>query len=311
MRLFAKSKQDGWLSLTSTADSICVAHIKRPKSAKPKVFLCESRAGSLQSDNDLQALAKDLGLSRYHCTTLLAPAEYQLLQVEAPAVPADEVKQAVRWRIKDMIEYPVDAATVDVLDIPHDAGNPNRQHFMYAVAARNEVVREHMGRFIERNKIPLEAIDVPELAQRNIASLLEEEGRGLVLLSFTSMCGLLTFTAGGELYHARQIDVTLEQMQDPDEERRTRVFERVALELQRSLDNFERQFPYVGVNRLLLAPFARQQEFCEYLKTYLYLQVGTFLLPDVLDMEGLPFDDPDDQARAFSALGAALREATA
>ena len=40
--------------------------------------------------------------------------------VEAPSVPATEVKSAVRWELKDLLDYPVDAATVDVADVPKD-----------------------------------------------------------------------------------------------------------------------------------------------------------------------------------------------
>ena len=41
--------------------------------------------------------------------------------------------------------------------------------------------------------IPLEVVDVPELAQRNLAHLLELEGRGLALLALDERGGLLTF----------------------------------------------------------------------------------------------------------------------
>ena len=103
-------------------------------------------------------------------------------------------------------------------------------------------------------------IDIPETAQRNISALLEDEGRGLALVSLGANGGLLTVTCGGELYQARQIDVALGQ--NMDEEHRSHAFERIALELQRSLDNFERQFPYIGVSRLLVAPFKHREEFC-------------------------------------------------
>ena len=183
---------------------------------------------------------------------------------------------------------------------------------MYAIAARNEVIRKRIDCFIDRSAAGLEAIDIPELGQRNIAALLEKPGHGTALLSFNQEGGLLTFTKDGELYHSRQIDVTVEQLQTPDEERRTHVYERVALDLQRSLDNFERQFPYVGVNRLLLAPFPMRAGFYDYLKSYLYLQVETFELSDVFDLTAVPeLSDIAAQARAFILLGAALREGTA
>ena len=81
---------------------------------------------------------QSLELSRaYRGTTLLMSADFQMHQVDAPSVPAAEMKTAVRWRVKDIIDYPLDAATVDVLDIPIDRNAPARNHSVYAITARN------------------------------------------------------------------------------------------------------------------------------------------------------------------------------
>ncbi len=89
----------------------------------------------------LEKLARELHFDRYECATLLHPGEYQLLLVEAPAVPQAELKSAIRWRIKDMLDYHVDDAAMDVLDIPVENDAPGKSHYMYAVAAKNETVK--------------------------------------------------------------------------------------------------------------------------------------------------------------------------
>ncbi len=112
---------------------------------------------------------------------------------------------------------------------------------------------------------------------------------------------MLTFTAGGELFHARRIDC--------DGEHNASSMERIALELQRSLDNFERQFPYVAINRMLIAPFAGREVFCENLRNYLYMPVELFELQDIFDFdENVRLGDLGQQASLLPALGAALRE---
>ncbi len=40
------------------------------------------------SPKDVERVARDLGVDRYQCLTLLSPADYQLLLVDAPNVPA-------------------------------------------------------------------------------------------------------------------------------------------------------------------------------------------------------------------------------
>lgn len=305
MQFFGKKKRGGWVALKRTAEGIRYAVVDRRNGEKPVVKSWGVASPDAGPGRNSKSLSGSLGLAARHSLALLGRSEYQILQVNAVAVPPQEVCQAVRWSLKDMLEFPVDQATLDVVNIPFDQTNPARQKYMLAVVARNEVVRG----CIEHLPEEIEAIDIPEMAQRNIASLLEQEGRALALLSFNDEGGLLTFTAGGELFHARQIDVTLEQMQVADEDRRTHIHEKVALDLQRSLDNFERQFPYVAVNRLLLAPFPMRAAFHDYLKSYLYLQVETFELAEVFDLGNIAqLTEARTQALAFTLLGAALRD---
>lgn len=300
---------NGWLALGATESGACVAHVANVNGGKPLVTLCELRQEQLNDDDAVKSLVEHFGLDRRHTVLLLNPGEYQLLQVEAPAVPVEEQKQAVRWKLKDMVDYPVEQATLDVLEISADPNNPARARYVYAVTARNDLIRDRMERLIGHGGAALEAIDIPEMAQRNIAARLEDGARGLAMLSFDNDGGLLTITAGGELYYARQIEASLSQLMVDDEERQSRSFDRVALELQRSLDSFERQFPYVGVNRLLLAPFPAREAFREFLATYLGLRVDTFNLNDVFEFEGVQgLDDLSVQAQLFGVLGAALRE---
>lgn len=97
------------------------------------------------------------------------------------------------------------------------------------------------------------AIDVPELAQRNLANLLEEEDRGLAMLVFDDTEGLLTFTFAGELLIARHIEISAKQLVAADEARREQLFERIALDVQRSLDNFDRSHSMVPLSRLIVS----------------------------------------------------------
>src|SRR5205814_7806519 len=80
---------------------------------------------SEQADS-LQKETKEHGLARFVCTTLLEPADYQILLVEPPKVPADELKAAIRWKIKDLLEYHIDDATVDVFEVRAERSEERR-----------------------------------------------------------------------------------------------------------------------------------------------------------------------------------------
>lgn len=288
------------------ADGIAAASIARVSGSKPAVQTCVFYGGTPGADL-LEKAGRELRAATYHCTTILAGGEYQMLAVEAPNVPADELKTAVRWRLKDMLDFHVDDATIDVLDIPADKNATVRtNHGMFAVAARNSVIEKRQAIFAEA-KVGLSVIDIPEMAQRNISTLLEPEGRGLAMLSFGADGGLLTVTFTGELYLSRRIDVTLEQLLDTDHDRKNASFDKITLELQRSLDHFDRQFHFISVSKLMLAPSA-VTGLEEYLSSNLYTPVQTMDLADALDISGIPeLQGKAAQQRFFFPIGAALR----
>ncbi|MBY0239642.1 MAG: agglutinin biogenesis protein MshI [Burkholderiaceae bacterium] len=309
MGFFGKTKKrEGWLAMASYADGMLAVAAQRRQGDKPAVSLAVFYPGSRDEARALVArMGKDIPTAQYHCSSVLEFGKYQMLMVEAPNVPAAELKTAVSWRLKDMIDFPVAEATIDVLDIPVSKNGAAHNHQVFAVAARNSVIEPHQSLYAG-NKIKLSAIDIPEMAQRNISALLEPEGRGLAMLSFDMDGALLTVTFGGELYLARHMDVTLSQLLGDSDEQKQQHYDRITLELQRSLDHFERQFNYVAVARLILAPTG-STSLHTYLASNLYIPVDVLDLSTVLDLDKVPeLRDVAQQARYFMTIGAALRD---
>lgn len=311
MFFFAKTKKTpGWMAISLQNDGIYAAHVVRPPADKPVVERAAFFPSEKPADKGLlEKLAKELGLARYQCSNVLASGEYQLLSIDAPNVPKEELKTAVRWRLKDILDFSVDQATIDVLDVPVDSNGASRAHSMYAVAARNELIRSRQEMFSEA-RIPLSVIDIPEMAQRNISEMLGEDGRGIAMLSFSDKEGLLTVTYSGELYLSRRIELPLSQLELPDLEQRNACYERITLELQRSLDHFDRQYHFISLSRLLLAPLGEAaQPLCTYMASNLYVPAEVFDLGSVLDLSKAPdLQQPEMQRRYFMTLGAALRQ---
>ena len=307
MHAWWKSKQAGWLAVSFHADRIDVAHVQRPAGARPALKRLESYARSGDDAEALRILGKQKGLAAYRCTTMLAPGSYQILSVEAPDVPDEDLREAVRWQLKDVLEFPVENATVDVMELSAGqvAGRPKA---LLAVAANNEELVPRMRAFASA-KLDLAAIDVPEMAQRNIASLVEDTNRGLAMLAFDENGGLLTFTHQGELCVARRIEVTSQQLNAADETRRPQLYERIGLELQRSLDNFERQYTAVSVSKIVLGPIPFAAGLIEFLRDYVYLPVVQLDLTGLIDCAAAPeLQQAVLQAERLSLIGAALRE---
>lgn len=308
MRIFKKArKNEGWLTIAFDDEGVRIAVVKRQPAAKPLVALAALYPSAATSrPATLEKLGKDLHANSYHCSTVLGGGEYQLLAVDAPNVPREELKIAIRWRLKDMLDFPVDAATIDVLDMPFDKSAAVPAHSMFAVAAPNSVIESRQNLFVNA-KIGLSVIDIPEMGQRNISALIEPEGRGVAMLFFGAHGGLLTVTFNGELYLSRRIDVILSQLLESDHDKKHASFDKITLELQRSLDHFDRQFHFINVSKLVLAP-SGASGLDEYLSSNLYMPVETMDLADVFDLSAAPdLLEAAQQQRFFLILGAALR----
>jgi MSHA biogenesis protein MshI len=308
MGFFSKTRKvNGLLAIGFDADGLCAARVTRVAAGKPVVELAAFYAIKQPTPPEaLDKIARDLHAAQYRCSTLLGGRDYQMLAVEAPNVQPDELKAAVRWRLKDMLDFHIDDATIDVLDIPADKNAAVRVNQMFAVAARNGVIEARQTLFTNA-KVELSVIEIPETAQRNISAFLEPEGRGLAMLSFNAEGGLLTVTFNGELYLSRRIEVGIDQVQELDPDRRNQVFDKITLELQRSLDHFDRQFHFVTVSKLLLAPLPKSS-LHDYLSSNLYMPVDTLDLASVFDLSKTPaLAGVEAQQRYFLTLGAALR----
>ncbi|PIV72773.1 MAG: agglutinin biogenesis protein MshI, partial [Rhodocyclales bacterium CG17_big_fil_post_rev_8_21_14_2_50_68_7] len=308
MKLFGDRHRPGWLAVEVASDAVRLAHVRRAATGRPRVLLCESWRKEGSDADTLARLRASRGLGGYRCATALDFGEYHMLQVDAPAVPPEELKSAVRWRVKDLLDYPADEATIDVLDIPADDGATTRARSVFAVCAPNAVIGRHV-RLFQAARVPLSVIDIPETAQRNIAALFEPVGRGVAMLGLGEGGGLLTFTFGGELYLSRRIDIGAPQILEAAEPARAALFDRIVLELQRSLDHFEHQFHFISLAKVLVAPLPAETGLAGHLAANLAIGVETPDLGSVLDLEAVPsVRQPAMQAQYLRLLGVALRD---
>jgi MSHA biogenesis protein MshI len=303
---FASSAlQPGWLAVSLQPGELTFVHGQRAPGGAASIDVCGTQAfeGELQG---AQHAVKGLDFGHYQCSTLLSPGEYQILLVEAPNVPQTELKTAIRWRIKDLLDYHVNDATVDVLAVPPNPAGGGRAQSMYAVTARNALIQACIGRF-ESARIPLSVIDIPETSQRNVAALFERDDRGLALLHMGSNEGLLTINFHGELMLARRIDIGAQGMASASGMPRDEQLQRVLLELQRTFDHFDRQFAYVPVSKLMLAPEPEETGLLEYLAANLDMPVERLRLSAAIDFGARAELEPPEEWRLFHLIGAALR----
>lgn len=280
--------------------------VVRDGGQRPKLAACETINLShnvAASDSVFKKWARGLELSNLPCTTVLDASQYRLLTTEAPNVPAEELRAALRWKIKDLIDFPIQEATIDVFDIPgaqaEDSGRP-----VYVVAARNDAIRSRVA-MLTSVKANLKFIDVVEMSLRNIAGLLPEDQAGVAMLSLYENSGLITLTKQSKLYLTRSLNVGLENMTHP--QLNVGAFNQVALELQRSLDYFESHFRQPAIRHVFIAPLETEVPgLLNFLQTNLGIAAAYVNLESILDCSlKLPLGW---QAKHYIAVGAALRQ---
>lgn len=245
-----------------------------------------------------------------------------MLLVEAPEVDPSELKAAVRWRIKDLLDFHIDDAVIDVFDIPgqQERGRPK---LMYVVASRITTVQSHIE-LLENHDIDLTTIDIPELAMRNVAALLPEDENGVAMLYLGRNFGLLTLTCKRNLYLARKLDIGAEQLagyleavQETDEfvldeaeqmpAPLQRALDTIVLEVQRSLDYYESHFSLPAVAGLVLVPMAQHiPGMMGYIAGNLGVPVRMLDLNALVECEQTLSDEL--QSQCILAIGAALRQ---
>jgi MSHA biogenesis protein MshI len=281
-----------------TPDGIAAAQVSMLAGPKPRLERCvyEPRAGQ----DPFARVASRLSARRAATVSVLDSSAYNLSLVEAPDVPPAELRAAVRWRIKDLIDFHIDDAVIDVFEMPrHARGGATRM--MYAVTARAEIVKQQIE-LVESVGLDLGVIDIPELALRNLAALLETEDRGTAFLHLGDRRSTLLIVRQGVLYLTRHVETGALTLAEAGEMRGDLVAG-LALEIRRSLDYVESHYEQTSIPHLhtsgLDAPDQAQ------LARELGITVREIDLAELFDTtEDL---SPQVQRLCLPAVGAALR----
>lgn len=289
-------------------DLAAVAIVRREPGGPPVLDRCETVAYDRTTPPGAIAhLLQALALPRLPASTVLRTEDYQLALVEAPDVPPAELRAAMRWRLRDAIDFRVEEAVIDVIDVPSQ-GRSGQSRMLYAVAARRSAVERHAAQL--EGVAAFDVVDVPELCLRNLAALVPTADRGVALLHLGETAATVVLVRGRTFYFARQMDLqaTLRYNLNEHKPVEGRVDPTgVVLELQRSLDYYERHFDQPPITRIAIAPAGPRADM---LAADLRQETGLEVEP--LDLNTLlrcpkPVE-PATQAACLLAVGAALRE---
>jgi MSHA biogenesis protein MshI len=293
-----------WIGVYSATQERMVAAIGHARpGAKPAVELAPVFDAP---DPTLPLLAWQRSLKKpVQATVVLNSVDYRIVPLDIPPVPPEERKSALRWQLKDQVDFDPEGASLDCLLIPGPTATAEpRQLFVVATEART--VQAWADRY-RQARLPLAAVDIPELAMRNLSVLAAgTEAHAFVHLGLKSTRLALVWQR--ELCSFRQFGVSAFKLADADEETRFGLIERMALEIQRSTDAFSRQFHGADLRTVWFSAVREADAVSQQLSLLLPQQVEPFRVEEHVDLAGRPSVVDADRGLDFTfAIGAALR----
>jgi len=244
----------GIVAISFVGNGFTIAVTRYAEQNRPRLLHCEFVAANAQQlAPQLEILVKAYRLEEYDCHILLAPDQYRTMSIETPAVNTEEIKQAVAWRIAELLDYPIEQAAIDFYALPKS--NRANATPMLEVFAVNRELSAALIQSCKQVGLNIKVIDIQETALRNIATLMRENAQGIALLHLQKDCGRLIIQKRGSLYLSRKIvtgyldlneNSSLSAVNSQDNEQDSLL----ALEIQRSFDYVENYFDIPPITSL-------------------------------------------------------------
>lgn len=301
-------KNTSQIGIEITPNAISIALIT-PNKKKPSLVFVKQFYGA-DFDERIRNL-KDFLLPKLPkdcvCNLVLHPSYYRLLLVDSPDIPDDapreELKETMKWRIKDLISESIENVVLDIIKLPSDAYE-GRMNMIYVAVAPIQQIIVFVDTLIPLGIHPSN-IDILELSASQICL------KGFDFKSFACICirdegSFVNVIADSQLYLTRNIDISLETLHaiaDNDQQ----AGEQLLMEVQRSMDYYESQLGKGSINQLFFMPAASRGT-----AAATQLLISQLNQP-IIDLNLMSIFEHDDdlsiaeQAHALPSIGAALR----
>lgn len=252
-------------------------------------------------------------LKNADCYYVLDKSEYELELIETPPVEEDEMREAVQWRLKDLISIPIEDTVIDIFPLPEDAYR-GRLKMLYVVAVNRAIIESKLN-FIRKCGLDPKVIDIEEMAYRNISLHIPDMEKGTIaILSLKENSGEILMFSHEAMYLSRSIEIGASSLiginERDDKLSHQMMMERFVVDVQRSLDYYESQLGKGIASKVYILPNGYEE---------LDLQgpLQEFVTPKVLKLDCNEFIslDPSIESRQvlnvylLPVIGAVLRRA--
>lgn len=250
----------GIVGLSISRQGIAVAVTRYTENQTRKLTHCEfipsNKTNTIQEQ--LNDCVKRLLLTQYECYLVLSPESYRRVNIEMPPVAENEVAQAIRWKIDELVDVRVDNAVLDYYHTP-SLVRMNQSKMLDVIVSPNELIQEQINSCLLAG-LRLKVIDIRETVLRNLATRLAANNYGVALLYLSETSGMIVIVKESTIYLARKLDIGYRKLGLNDvlvansASAALLAQNNLALEIQRSLDYVESYFAIPPINEIAVVP---------------------------------------------------------
>jgi MSHA biogenesis protein MshI len=305
--LRGRRRRDKFAVLTLKPEGIGLAAVRR---AHGQLEAIEAAGFHVCREGEREKLLAGLvarfDLAGADCRIVLNAMDFRMVQVSAPEVPDAEMRDALRWKVQEFIDFPASDGEVEFFPMPSPR-QMGMQEAVTVVVCRSALIRS-LSALCESAGLRVDVIDIPELALRNLACRLPESERGVAVLYLETGRSKLQIQRGETIYISRELEFSLAEFDHttgfalPSGDR----LDRLALEIQRSLDYYESFFGNPPVAGIVITPVAGPiQRLADALNHSLGVLTRVMDIGSLVPMAGRM--DDGLQQHCIGLIGAALR----
>ncbi len=233
------------------------------------------------------------------CRVVLAPGQYQLLLMDALDVPEDDMAKALRWRLKGLVEYPLNDVAVDAFVVPPHGVVGQRKKVFVAVTLLS-VLKKKLD-MMESAYLEVDSVGIGELALRNLLELVpNQQAEPVIAISLEKGLCQLQILYRNQLYLVRELAIDQKLIAENDPQSHD-----ILLEIQRSVDYCLSELKLPEPKQIIFTPsFYHAENLMQFLRDELSKEVILLNLADYLEMD--PPLTLKEQQDCFYSIGGAL-----
>jgi len=287
------------ISFQSGAVAVCVTEVQNNEL---KVTLCVYLQGEQNHKQLLAKLISDHSIPKGKVTLVLGIDEHKTHKLARPSVEKSELKQSVKYLLKDRLVHGTEKAVIDIVDYPTGCQLDDQ---IMVVESSREIIANYVD-IVSSLGFELDAIDISELLLGEILQSYPGIDKGLVLVLDHEQGISLLIYRGDSLYLIKRLSGLTDFIACLPSEGNMMMADTLLLEIQRTLDYYDAQMRQPPLAGILLSPsFADISPLAEYLNKNLATQVECLDINELLDLPAAL--SPAMQQDCLTACAAAFR----